>query len=314
MTNLPVRDKKINAYLDGGKSLVCKVPHLNGDYLQDSISKAIEMSGGLEKTIHPGDSVILKPNFNCAEPTPLSTSKDFLAAVIEILQDYGVKVTVGEMSGRAAWPTEEVVEQLKIIPMLNRYGVKFINFAHDEWVTLDINSENWKELHVPRTIYESDHRIYLPNMRCHSSARYTGALKLGVGWISPDDREILHSDKTLTESRVGELNLAFQPDFVIMDARRSTIEWAGRGDYVYPNLIMASGDMVAIDTEAVKILKQYPAENRIRIPLEEMKMLTSAQKYGLGSMDYTVKEAPANLATRQRNNLDPAAIAVMNDL
>lgn len=314
MTNLPVRDKKKNVYLEGGKSLVCKVPHLNGDYLQDSISKAIEMLGGFEKTIHPGDSVILKPNFNCAEPTPLSTAKDFLAAVIEILQDYGVKVTVGEMCGRAAWPTEEVVEQLKIIPMLNRYGVKFVNFAHDEWLTLDINSDNWKELHVPRTIYESEHRIYLPNMRCHSSARYTGALKLGVGWISPDDREILHSDKTLTESRIGELNLAFQPDFVIMDARRSTIEWAGRGDYVYPNLIMASGDMVAIDTEAVKILKQYPAKNRIRIPLEEMKMLTSAQKYGLGSMDYAVKEAPANLATKHRSNLDPAAIAVMNDL
>ncbi len=314
MKSYPVRQRVINKYLHNKKPLVVKVPHLNGDYLPESICIALKELGGLEKSIKSGDSVIVKPNFNCAEPTPLSTSLDFLSAVIEVLHDHNINVKVGEMCGRAAWPTETVISKLVVRKVLKRYDVEFINFEKDEWISVDINGDYWKTINVPKSIYEADHRIYLPNMRCHSSARFTGAMKLGVGWISPEDREIMHSDKTKTEAMIGELNLAFQPDLVIMDARRSTISWAGRGNYVYPNLIMASGDMVAIDTEAVKILKQYPEKNRIGIPFSEMKTFTVAEQHELGSMDYEVVVLPANDATRHTDNFDPAALAVMNDI
>ena len=70
---------------------------------------------------------------------------------------------------------------------------------------------------------------------------------------------------------------------------------------------MASGDMVAIDTEAVKILKQYPAQNKIGVPVEDLGQLKTAQQLGLGSMDYVLVEALAHTRTVQENNLDPAA-------
>ncbi len=109
-----------------------------------------------------------------------------------------------------------------------------------------------------------------------------------------------------------ELNLAWQPDLNLIDGRRSTIEWAGRGPYVYPNVIMASGDMVAVDSEAVKILKTYPAENRIQLPLEQLGQLATAHALGIGSMDYELVESAAHTRTEQENNLDPATLAVMN--
>jgi uncharacterized protein (DUF362 family) len=307
---LPPRERKTNVYTRDGQSLVVKVPHFNGDYLPRSVRTAVDMLGGLEKAFKPGDSVILKPNFNCAYATPLSTDLTFLGAVIEVLQDFGLKVSVGELSGRAAWPTEKVIADLGVLPVLKRYGVPFVNFQYDEWVEVGINSEHWPSIHVPRSIYEADKRIYLPNFRCHSSGRYSAALKLGVGWISPDDREIMHSDKKTTEAMIAELNLAFQPDLIIMDGRRSTVEWAGRGPYVYPNVIMASGDMVAIDAEAVRILKTFPSENRIQIPLEQIGQLATAASLGLGSMDALIVEAPANTHTEEANNLDPATLAV----
>jgi uncharacterized Fe-S center protein len=62
---------------------------------------------------------------------------------------------------------------------------------------------------------------------------------------------------------------------------------------------MASGDMVALDTEAVKILKRYPEENGLDVPLKEMGQLETAQAYGLGSMDYVLLEAPAHTHTEQ---------------
>ena len=297
-----------NVFVHDGKPLVAKVPHLNGDYLPDTIDEALGLLGGLEKAIRPGDRVLIKPNFNCSFALPLSTDRAFLAAAIEILQAAGAQVTVGELSGRADWPTEKVVNNLKILPVLARYGVPFVNFEYDEWLPMEVNGRYWKSFRVPRTIYEAEKRVYLANMRCHSSARFSASLKLGVGWIDLQDREFLHAVAGFeTEAKVAELSLGWQPNLVLIDGRRSTVAWNGRGEYVYPNVVMASGDMVAIDTEAVKILKQYPERNKIDIPLEELGQLKMAQEHGLGSMDYILVEAPAHTHTIQESISDKDA-------
>jgi uncharacterized protein (DUF362 family) len=308
--NYPPKPRTQNVYLKNGKSLVAKVPHLNGDYLPASVHQALELLGGLEKSIRRGDHVMLKPNFNCAFRFPLSTDLGMLATVIEVLQDAGAQVTVGEMSGRAAWPTEKVIQDLGVLPVLKRYGVPFINFQFDEWIALDLPGQYWQTLHVPRSIYQAEKRVYLATMRCHSSARFTASLKLSMGFVSPEDREIVHSDKAMTEKLVAENNLGWQPDLVLVDGRRSTVAWHGRGAYVYPNVIMASGDMVAIDTEAARILKTYPERNRMNTPLGSLAQLTVAQSHGLGSMDYTVLESLAHERTEEEGNTDPAALAV----
>lgn len=296
-----------NVFTREGKPLVAKVPHFNGDYLQFSIQTALELLGGLEKAIQPGDKVMIKPNFNCSYALPLSTDLGFLAAAIEILQDAGAKVTVGEMSGRADWPTEKVIANLKVMPVLHRYGVPFINWQHDEWVPLEVRGRFWKSFRVPRSIYEADKRVYLGNMRGHSAGRFSASLKLGVGWIDLEDRDFLHEDPDTVEFKVADLHLGWQPNLVLLDGRRSTVTWHGRGDYVYPNVILASGDMVAIDTEAVKILKGFPEKNRLNIPVEEMGQIKGAVEHGLGSMDYIVVEAPAHTRTEQEGMLkDPA--------
>ena len=288
-----------NPWTREGKPVVAKVPHLNGDYLRFSVNTALELLGGLDKAIRPGDRVMIKPNFNCSYALPLSTDLGFLAAVIEILQDAGAEVVVGEMSGRADWPTEKVIANLGVMPVLHRHGVQFINFQYDEWVPLEVDGRHWKSFRVPRSIYEADKRVYLANMRCHSAGRFSASLKLSVGWIDLEDRNFLHESRETVEDKIAGLNLGWQPDLILMDGRRSTVASHGRGEYVYPNQIMASGDMVAIDTEAVKALKQFPAENRIDIPVKEMGQLKMAVELGLGSMDYILVEAPASVRTEQ---------------
>lgn len=288
-----------NVFMSNGKPLVAKVPHLNGDYLQESIRDALSLLGGLDKAIRPGDRVMIKPNFNCPYALPLSTDLGFLAATIEILQDAGAKITVGELSGRAAWPTERVVQQLGVLPMLEQYDVPFFNFQYDEWITLEVPGHYWSSFRVPRSLYEVDKRVYVANMRCHSSARFSASLKLSVGWIDLHDRERLHEDRAKVEFKVPELNLGWQPNLVLIDGRRTTITSNGRGEYVYPNVIMASGDMVAIDTEAVKILREFPEQDNLGIPLEKIGQLKVAQQHELGSMDYSLLLAPAHIRTEQ---------------
>jgi hypothetical protein len=75
---------------------------------------------------------------------------------------------------------------------------------------------------------------------------------------------------------------------------------------------MASGDMVAVDAEAVRILKSYPADNRIKPPLEELGQLAQAAALGIGSLQAEILEATAHTRTEEDNNLDPASLAVMD--
>jgi hypothetical protein len=57
--------------------------------------------------------------------------------------------------------------------------------------------------------------------------------------------------------------------------------------------------MVAIDAEAVRILQQFPGDNRLGLDLESMPQLRVAQDHGLGSIDSIVLLAPANAHTEQ---------------
>ncbi|MFO7849808.1 MAG: DUF362 domain-containing protein [Spirochaetia bacterium] len=295
------RERTKNVYIQDNKPLVAKVPHYNGDYLPETVAQAAEMLGGVEKSIKSGDQVILKPNFNCRFAMPLSTHLTFLTSVIELLQDHGAQVTVAESSGKADGPTEEVVKDLKVLPILKRYGVPFVDFEKDQWVEMEVPGKYFKKLRVPKTIYEADKRVYLANARCHNSARFSASQKLSVGWIDADCRGFFHEEKPLVEYKIPELNLGWQPDLVFIDLRRTTNTQSGRGKYIYPNVVLASGDMVAIDAEAINILKSFPAANLLNVPLQEMGQFSAATKYGLGSLDYAVLEAEGNLETLQKS-------------
>lgn len=305
--------EKKNLYMLDGRPLVSKVPTFNGDFLYERVSTAIELLGGIEKSIKRGDHVMLKPNFNCAYRTPLSTEIGMLKTVIEILLDHGARVTIGESSGRGAGPTSGVVQELDLERHIKWYDIDFVNFDEDKWIEMEIPGKYWQKITVPKSMYEAEKRVYLSNARCHSSARFSGSMKLSVGWLDSAGRDFLHEDKATTDYKVPELNLGWKPDLVVMDFRRTTVSWHGRGDYVYPNVIMASGDMVALDTEAVRILKEYPEDNRIDLPLEELGQFVAAKELGLGSMDYEVKLAEAHTGTEEKGNTDPAAIQIMMD-
>jgi uncharacterized protein (DUF362 family) len=305
--------RKPNPYRASGKPVVAKTPSLNGDFLHERINTVFRLLGGLERSIRAGEEVMIKPNFNCAHRTPLSTEITVLKSLIEILLDHGAKVCVGESSGRGAGPTASVIRELDLAGHLKWYGIRFIDFDEDEWVEMEIPGRHWSSIRVPRSIYGAERRVYLSNARCHSSARFSASMKLSVGWLDSAGRDFLHADKSTTEHKVPELNLGWLPDVVLMDLRRTTVTWHGRGEYVYPNVIMASGDMVAIDAEAVRILKTFPEDNRITGPVEELGQFVAAKTLGLGSMEYELRSADALVRTEEQGITDPAAIEIMMD-
>ncbi len=81
MMTLKPHPRTRNAWLRNDMPLVVKAPHLNGDSVPASVGTALDLLGGLERTIRPGDEVMIKPNLNCSYALPLSTELGFLAAM-----------------------------------------------------------------------------------------------------------------------------------------------------------------------------------------------------------------------------------------
>ena len=60
--------------------------------LKASILEAVNLLGGFGRFVNKGEVVLLKPNFNTADPFPASTDISFLKAVTELIYDCEAKI------------------------------------------------------------------------------------------------------------------------------------------------------------------------------------------------------------------------------
>ena len=186
--NIPLVDPKprsTNPWCRNGQALVAKVS-ADKD-IRASVGKVIALLGRLEQAIGRGDRVLVKPNFNSPDPPPGSTDLVFLRAVIELLLEAGAKITIGESAGGAWRPSRNVFRRLGVFELARHLGVEVIAFEDrtDDWVRVKINGDYLKSVTMPRSAYEADKIVYLPCMKTHSIAWFTGALKLAVGFMHP---------------------------------------------------------------------------------------------------------------------------------
>jgi len=78
---------------------VSKINSKDFTSVKEAVLKAVDEIGGFKKFVQTGDVVFLKPNYNTADPSPASTSVDFLKAVVELSYEFGAKlVMIGESS------------------------------------------------------------------------------------------------------------------------------------------------------------------------------------------------------------------------
>ena len=284
---VPPRPRKENPFRKDGVTLVSKVK-VEHD-LKASVVKALDLIGGLGKVISSGDRVMVKPNFNSADPYPGSTDLAFLKVVIGLLQEAGAKVVVGESSGGVWRPTRNVMEKLDALHQLTDIGAEVIAFDDRawDWVRVRVDGDYLKEVTVPRSVYEADKIVYVPCMKTHRLARFSLSLKLAVGFVHPGERRSMHMRNL--ERKIAEFNLALQPDLVIMDGRKAFVSGGpATGELAEPGVIMASGDQVAIDIEALKILGSYKAKNRLLSNPYDSPQIVTALRHRLGAKEYKV--------------------------
>jgi uncharacterized protein (DUF362 family) len=280
--DVPPKRHKQNPWLKDGKPIVSKVRA--GTDTRKSIDQVLQLLGPLNLAVSRGDKVLVKPNFNSDDPPPASTDLMFLKEVIEILLELGAKVTVGESSGGIWRPTRNVFNKLHLPELTKSLGVELIAFEEkpNNWVRIKIDGEYLHSVVMPRSAYEAEKLVYLPCLKTHGLARYSGALKLAFGFVHPGERRAFHLK--YREEKLAEISLCWQPDLIILDGRKAFVTGGPQnGKIEVPNVILASGDLVAIDVEAVKILLSYKTQNKLLSDPWSLPQITTAVKHGLGA-------------------------------
>jgi uncharacterized protein (DUF362 family) len=179
------------------------------------------------------------------------------------------------------------MENLGIHTVVENMGLNFAYFEEEEWVTVKPpKSTAWPDgLKIPRRIYDAERIIFTPILRCHSTATFTAAMKLGVGLIDAENRNWLHDGVDFYE-KMMDINLAYQVDMVIADAlKMNTGVRTYLEDEVSPGIIIVSNNMVAADAVSVALLRKYNTARVKERPTKEHTQFKLARKLGLGNQD-----------------------------
>jgi uncharacterized protein (DUF362 family) len=280
---------KQSLFVHNGRPLVSKVAYEGN--LKESIELSVSLIGGIRELVKKDDAILLKPNYNTADPFPGSSDPDFIKAVIAMLYEAGAgKVILGE---RTAFPhNRKVLEQAGVVKAAEEAGAEVRVFGKDGRSVM-FDRKGWRRFKVlggqylrkvslAKEALEIEKIVYAPLIKAHHRADFTGAIKLSMGLVKPFFDRITFHARHLRE-KLAELCLVVQPDLIIMDARKVFITGGpAKGEPREPNLILASGNQVAIDVEGVKILQSYPGNGLEGKKVWDLIQIKHAVRLGLG--------------------------------
>ena len=236
-------------------------------------------------------NVLIKPNFNTADPAPGSTHNDTLVSLVRKVWDMGAKsITLGERS----FPlTSQVMEQKGILPLLKDldvYVVDFDTLDKKDWVKIKPADTHWQDgFRVARPVMDAECLISTGCLKTHQfGGVFTLSLKLHVG-VVPTTR---HGFDYMTELHtsphqnklIAEINQPFKPDLVLIDGIDAFVDGGpATGKRANGNLLLAATDRVAIDAVGIAALKMLGSNQTImQTRIFDHQQIARAVEIGIG--------------------------------
>jgi uncharacterized protein (DUF362 family) len=252
------------------------------------VRRAIDLLG--LKSFH-GKSVVLKPNFNTADPAPGSTHNDTLRSLILSLQQMGARqITLAERSGPGG-STRAVMEKKRIFELAQELGFNIVNLQElgpEGWVKLEPEESHWSRgFHFARIYHEAESIVQTCCLKTHAyGGHFTLSLKNSVGLVPlkgyPYMGE-LHSSP-YQRQMIAEINTGYSPDLVVLDGVEAFVAGGpDRGTKVEGRVMLAGTDRVAVDAVGVAILRLLGTTPEVsRGSIFEQDQIARAAELGLG--------------------------------
>jgi uncharacterized protein (DUF362 family) len=257
------------------------------DRVLDDYARLMELAGAREH-LAPGATTILKDNISWHFPFPAANTTPWqLEGTVRALRAAGFQDLVCVQNKTVVTDAFKGEDLNGYLPIFRSYGIPVrYNFKDGDmqWVhikpkarMLVLDSIFPEGIHVPDYFFGKN-IVHLPTIKCHIYTTTTGAMKNAFGGLLNTRRHYTHSwiHETLVDL------LAIQKEihsgiFAVMDGTT-----AGNGPgprTMYPeikNVVLASGDQVAIDAVAAKLMGFDPLS---------IKYIRLAHKAGLGVGD-----------------------------
>jgi len=267
---------------------VSKVYLVATDNRKEGTRRVLEMVEGLD---FKSKKVLVKPNFNTADPTPGSTHNDTLRAIFEWLKEKEAReLTLGERSGPPL--TVDVLREKGIYQLQEELGFGIINFdelTEEDYVHFYQEGLHWKNgFIIPRVVKEAEAMVNTCCLKTHGfGGVFTMSLKLAVGLVPRRGFQYmpeLHASFHMGEM-IAEINAAYTPDVTVLDGVEAfTAGGPATGSVKHAKVILAGKDRVALDAAGLAVLKKMGSNNVIiNTPIFAQDQIRRAAELGLGA-------------------------------
>ena len=237
------------------------IVRIEEDQVEKAVRKAVDLVGGIEAIVKPGETVLLKVNWCVVPEDPkvgVVTNPVVARAVADLIKEAGAEPIIGDSAARGV--DTDLVIQATGYDKLADAGYRVANLEKEKVIKLECPDSEL--LHTMKTFElatQVDKIIDIPLFKTHDSAEATLGLKNMKGLLHDDQKSKLHREGLYTG--IADVNLRFPPDLVVYDG---TWEMEGLGPmYGIPfelNLILAARNVVAGDAVAGSIMGFEPGE------------------------------------------------------
>ncbi len=252
------------------------------DHAEKALTKALELIGGIETLVKPGDKVLLKPNLLSPKPpsAAVTTHPKIVEAMIRIVNSVDGEVMIGDSSGGLGL-TLKAFKASGIQSAAEELGVKILNFDTAGIQKIEIpNGKELREVFVAKPVLDADVVVSLPKLKTHALTLYTGAVKNMFGVLPGGNKSLIHAITGSSERFAEALIDIYSVVPVHLAVMDGIVGMEGLGPHmgkpVRSGLLLASRDCIALDAVSSAIMGFSPLD----IP-----MLRMAQERNLGTID-----------------------------
>ncbi len=249
------------------------------DSVLEATLESLNLIGGLELLISPGDTVLLKPNVLCPfnYRTGAVTNPHLVRAMCRLARAAGAKkVIIAESAAIGFDDTMEAFAGSGIAAVAREEKAELVDLLDTPILCMGIpNGIVLRRLQVPEIVMQADVLINLPVMKTHDVFPATLGLKNMKGVLRQQDKKKFH--RWGLAQAIVDLNKLVLPQLTVIDG---TVAMEGIGPvYGTPvnlGVIVSSFDTVSADAVAATVMGIDPME------IEYIKL---AAEQGLGCAD-----------------------------
>ena len=235
--------------------------------VMDAVRQAVELLGGMEAYVQPGQKVLLKPNLvRGMDPgRAVTTHPTVVAAVARLVREAGGVPLIAESPGgpytagtlRLAYRRSGMVQAAEEGGAELNYDTASTQVSHPEGQVLH-------RLDVIQPLLEADVVINLPKLKTHNLTVLTLGVKNLFGLV-PGSLKISYHAKLVDREMFGEAMLDIftfaRPTLTLMDAVVGMEgEGPSGGDPREIGAIVAGADCLAVDTVSAALVGVNPQD------------------------------------------------------